>query len=259
MPFTLSHAAAALPFRRTRLEFSALVTGCFAPDFAYFIFLRPRGFYGHTLPGVFVFDLPASLVVLWLFHAYVKQPLLTFLPTEFRRRLTLKQNGYSFWPPARLALIVISILIGTATHILWDSLTHSRYWPYRHWSFLRQSIHVPVAGNVAMYLVLQHASTLFGLTVLAVWVWFWYRTTEPSESPLAEPFTPAQLRIITVIVPVVAICGGLVRAVMGAGIPGSIKSIVLFVGEWGLAAITFFAIGLLFCGVFFRKRALSAV
>ena len=37
MPFTLSHAAAALPFRRTRLIKSALVIGCFAPDFEYFI------------------------------------------------------------------------------------------------------------------------------------------------------------------------------------------------------------------------------
>ena len=30
----------------------------------------------------------------------------------------------SFWPPARLALIAVSILIGTGTHILWDSFTH---------------------------------------------------------------------------------------------------------------------------------------
>jgi hypothetical protein len=37
MPFTLSHAAAALLFRRTRLVLSAVVVGCCAPDFVYFL------------------------------------------------------------------------------------------------------------------------------------------------------------------------------------------------------------------------------
>ena len=86
MPFTLSHAAAALPFRKTRLEMSALVTGCFAPDFSYFMFVIPHGLIGHTLSGTFVFDLPLSLIVLWLFHAYMKQPLSMLLPTGIRRR-----------------------------------------------------------------------------------------------------------------------------------------------------------------------------
>ncbi len=257
MPFTLSHAAAALPFRRTHLEFSALVTGCFAPDFAYFMFLKPRGFYGHTLPGVFVFDLPVSLIALWLFHAYVKQPLSMFLPHAVRRRIRPQQNRFSFWPPARLALIVISILIGTATHILWDSFTHRSFWPYRHLSFLRQTVHLPIAGDVKMYTVLQHSSTVFGIAVLAVWVWLWYRATEPAESPIVEPFTPAQIRVITLAVPLVAISGGILRAFVGVGIPGNFMSIVLFVGEWGLAAITFFALGLLFCGVAFTGRGLS--
>ncbi len=257
MPFTLSHAATALPFRRTRLEFSAVVTGCFAPDFAYFMFLKPRGFYGHTLPGVFIFDLPVSLVVLWLFHAYVKQPLLTFLPNGVRRRIRPREQRFSFWPPPRLVLIMISLLVGTATHILWDSLTHPRYWPYRHWSFLRQTVHIPIAGKVVMYQVLQHISTVVGLAVLALWLWFWYRATKPVESPIAEPFTPAQLRTITFFVPVLAICGGVLRAFVGVGVPGSFMSIVMFVGEWGLAAITFFAIGLLLCGLLFQGREVT--
>lgn len=113
MPFTLSHAAAAWPFRRTRLVFSALIVGCFVPDIPYFLLLRAHGFNGHTLSGLFTFDLPAGLLALWLFHRYLKQASLIYLPAGFRRRL--KFVPFSFLPPARLALIAGSILIGAAT------------------------------------------------------------------------------------------------------------------------------------------------
>jgi hypothetical protein len=67
MPFTLSHPAAAIPFLRTRLVPSALVIGCMVPDFEYFLRFAPEGGFGHSLPGVFVFDLPVAFIALWLF------------------------------------------------------------------------------------------------------------------------------------------------------------------------------------------------
>jgi hypothetical protein len=255
MPFTLSHAAAALPFRRTRLEMSALVTGCFAPDFPYFMFFVPREFIGHTLPGIFIFDLPLSLIVLWLFHAYVKQPLSMLLPTGIRRRLQPSENGFSFWPPARLALIAISIVIGSGTHILWDSFTHPFFWPYRHWSFLSEIVHVPIAGDLPMYKVLQYGSTVFGIVVLAVWEWIWYRATKPVELPIAEPYTPTQIRVITIVTPAVALCGGVLTACMSFGVPGmSIRPIMYFVLKLGITAATLLALGLLVCGSVFDTR-----
>ncbi|MGA2338831.1 MAG: DUF4184 family protein [Terracidiphilus sp.] len=255
MAFTLSHAAAALPFRRTRLEMSAVVTGCFAPDFAYFFFLTPHGLFAHSLRGVFLVDLPLSLVALWLFHAYIKQPLSMLLPKGFRARLKPRENGFSFWPPARLALIVISILIGAGTHILWDSFTHPFYWPYRHWSFLSKVLHLPIEGDIPMYKALQFGSSVFGIVVLAVWVWLWYRATKPVELPIAEPYTRAQIRVITVLAPAVAICGGMLRAYEDAGPPGlEFRSLVHFGLETGITATMFFGVGLLICGAVFRRR-----
>lgn len=254
MPFTLSHAAAALPFRRTRLDMPALVTGCFAPDFPYFMFISPHGFIGHTLPGIFIFDLPLSLVALWLFHAYMKQPLLMLLPEGVRSRLEPGENRYTFLPATRLAMIVVSIVIGSATHILWDSFTHSFYWPYRHWSFLREMVHVPVLGEMGMYKVLQYASTVFGIAVLAVWVWLWYRATRPVGSA-TEPYTHAQIRVITLVTPVIAVCGGIVRAFVERGVPSmSIRSVMYFALDSGIAATSLLALGLLICGAFLRRR-----
>ena len=233
----------------------ALVIGSFAPDFAYFLFI-PYGLFAHSLEGMFLIDLPVSLVVFWLFYAFVRQPLLMLLPNGIRMRLNPGDGNFSFWPPARLALIVISILIGTATHILWDSFTHTFYWPYRHWSFLSSVLHVPVAGEMQIFKVLQYGSTLFGLVFVAVWVFFWYRATEPVELPVAKPYTPAQIRIITIIAPAAALIGGILRAYVLLGAPiMTIRSLMYFAVDWGITATTLLWLGLLICGVAFKKRS----
>src|ERR1700755_2726734 len=104
MPFTLSHAAAAFPFRRTRLVFSAVIVGCFAPDFEYFIPFEHHGAFGHTLPGVFILDLPLSLLALWLFHRYAKEPLASCLPAKARERVSLGARNLSIDSFSRFAL-----------------------------------------------------------------------------------------------------------------------------------------------------------
>jgi hypothetical protein len=254
MPFTLSHAAAAWPFRRTRLEFTALVTGCFAPDFAYFVFLRPHGFFGHTLLGIFVLDLPASLFALWLFHAYAKRPLTVFLPRGMLCRIRTSEEELSFWPPARLAIIVLSILVGAATHIAWDALTHKSFWPYRHLSVLRKIVQVPVLGGIGVYKLLQYGSTLFGLAFIALWILQWYRATEPSGQWKAASFSAAQRSAILVAIPALAVLGALIRALVGVGIPVGPGTLPKFVVEACISAITFFCMGLIVCGVLLRKH-----
>jgi hypothetical protein len=255
VPFTLSHAAAAWPFRRTPLELSALVTGCFAPDFPYFVFLKPNGFYGHTLPGVFLLDLPASLVALWLFHAYLKQPLTLILPRAVRRRMNSSEEEFAFWPPARLANIVLSILVGALTHIAWDSFTHNRFWTYRHLGILRKIVQLPVIGDIGVYDLLQYGSSLFGIVVVAIWSLHWYRTAKPREPWKEMPFQTAERRAMIVVIPAFAICAALVRALIGAGIPADAGSLFEFVVEAVISTITFFCVGLLACGMLLRKQA----
>jgi hypothetical protein len=255
MPFTFSHAAAIWPFQRTRLVLSALIVGSFAPDFAYFFFLNAHGLGAHSLHGMFLYDLPLSLAALWLFHAFVKQPFTMLLPKGFRERLKPSATPFSFWPPARLALIVVSILVGEATHLLWDSFTHPFYWPYRHLSFLRLPVHLPIEGDVQMYKVLQDGSSLFGLAVVAMWIWMWYRATEPGELPTAKPYSRGQIRVITIVVPVLALIGGALKSYNNAGIPAiEFRPLLHFWLNAGIAATTFFMVGLLICGAVFRKR-----
>jgi uncharacterized protein DUF4184 len=253
VPFTLSHAAATIPFRRTRLVMSALVMGCFAPDFADFIYLKPHGTFGHSLAGIFFLDLPASLLALWLFHTFIKQPLIFFLPNGVRRRL--KDGGsaaFSFWPLSRLGMVLLSIFVGIATHIAWDSLTHDHYWPVRHRSFLSHYVELPITGAMKMDKLLEYTSSVLGLVVIAVWLCHWYRTTQSASSLVEEPVSSAQTRAIVVLLSSLTILGATFRACSTVGIPTDIRSIFHFTADFLISAITFFMLGLLICGISLR-------
>ena len=219
VPFTLAHGAAALPFRRFRLVTSALVIGTFAPDFEYFLRLAPNGGFGHTLPGTFLLTLPLALLVLWLFHAFVKLPVARLLPNAIQQRLTDHLGEFHFRGVSRFALVVGSILLGIATHLLWDSFTHPNTWPYRHWAFLSQRLLLPVIGLTPVYKVLQHGSTVVGIAVLAAWLIVRYRISEPSGVVLASVPSPQRKMAILGIVTAIAIVGAVARAVAGTGIP----------------------------------------
>jgi hypothetical protein len=259
MPFTLSHAAAVIPFRRTPLIMSALVMGCFVPDFPYFLSLSPRMFFGHTYEGMFILDLPLALLALWLFHAFMKQPMLMFLPVGFRRRLKTSVSGFSFWPLERFSLIVLSILIGTATHLVWDAFTHRTSWISQHCAFLRGEVQLPVTGEMGLDKLLEYASSIVGLALVAVWIQYWYRTTEPSVAQNDEPENVAPRSNLAVILPSVAILGGAVRAYHKDGIHLQIRPLVHFTADTIISAITFFLLGLLVYGAIFRQRGAARV
>lgn len=255
MPFTLSHAAAVIPFRRTPFIMSALVAGCFVPDFAYLISLSPRMFYGHTFPGMFVLDLPLALIGLWLFHTFIKQPMLMFLPAGFRRRLRTSVGTFPFWPAERFSLIVLSVLVGTATHLVWDAFTHDNLWVYQHWSFLRMFVLLPT-GPMQMYKLLEYASSVFGLVVVAIWVAYWYSTTEPMAVPVAEPVDPAQRWTLVFALPLLAILGGLLRSYHAnkRHVGFAVRSLVHFTADTLISAIAIFLLVLLLCGIIFRRH-----
>lgn len=117
MPFTLAHVAAALPLRRLRLVWSALIVGTIAPDLEYFVRLAPDDGYGHTLAGSLLLSLPLAILTLWLFHAFVKAPLIELLPEGIQRRLVNHHDEFQFRGAARFVWILASVLLGMATHL----------------------------------------------------------------------------------------------------------------------------------------------
>jgi hypothetical protein len=174
LPFTLAHPAAVLPFRRV-LVFSALIVGSLSPDFHYFFDLGPRGHFSHSIRGAFLFALPVSLVVLWVFHTVMKAPMIALTPQRHQEKLFRFATPFRWLPASRFAMILFSLMIGIATHLLWDSITHERGLVVRSFANLRAPALEELGSQRPLYNLLQHASTLLGLAVLAAWYWKWYR------------------------------------------------------------------------------------
>jgi len=164
MPFTLSHAAAALPLRpllRGAAVFPALVIGTFVPDVPYFL---PDPLYdinAHQLPGFLLFGIPCgwALYLSWL--GVFLRPCQSLLPRRLARLLDAPERAYRWWP------VTASLMAGAATHVAWDAFTHRRGMAVHAWPALAHP--VGLAGHaLPAYEILQHGSTIVGLVWLAL-------------------------------------------------------------------------------------------
>ena len=189
MPFTLSHAAASLPFRRLKPVWPALVMGTFAPDLQYFILISDEDRSGHHFPDVLLFTLPFAVLVLWLFERIVKGPVIALLPSSLQRRLQDKTAPLSFSGWRHFGSIVLWIAVGIATHIGWDQFTHSYSELASYSAFLHVRVPLPMGHSIQFGHLLQHISTVGGIAVLGMWVAGWYRRTPPVVR-MEEKFSP---------------------------------------------------------------------
>jgi len=215
MPFTVSHAAAVLPFRKLNLVWSAFIIGSMAPDFPYIIGnVDYRGF-GHRFPGILWFTIPIAFFGLWMFHNIIKRPIVGMMPVGIQVRLQKELRPFLFGGPRRFLAILVSTVLGIASHIAWDSLTHSYTWAYYHFSWLRGWVYVPFIGVMPAAAAMQYGSSVVGLLALAAWVLLWYRNTPQSK------FNPALTSRFALAVGMFVIAGAiaLIRAFVVVGMP----------------------------------------
>jgi hypothetical protein len=229
VPFTISHAAAALPFRRARLIPSALVVGTFAPDLVYFVRLQSGGGWGHTIPGALGMSLPLGLITVWIFHRFVKTPVVYLLPDRVRARLTAELVPFRFGTLRRFLLITLSLLIGIATHLLWDALTHPQYGIVARLRFLWIPVRLPVLGWEPWYEVLQLISTLVGIAAIATWCLLWFLHARPADRISANPLSPRRRLLIACLILTASLLGALLRARIVIGYPTNMDMLYDFV------------------------------
>jgi hypothetical protein len=171
MPFTFSHPAIVLPFRflpKQWFSMTGLIIGSVTPDFEYFLRMKIQSQYSHTITGLLWFDLPLGLLLSLVFHNLIRESLFNNLPSILKSRL-LNFLAFDFnkYLKVNWIKVVISILIGTATHILWDGFTHDSGFFVSiipELSNKIQFIHLPV------FRIIQHLSTLIGgfIVVIAI-------------------------------------------------------------------------------------------
>jgi hypothetical protein len=188
MPFTISHAAAALPVHALsrRLPLAALMVGTMAPDFPYFLYVRPEHFDAHSLSGVLFFCVPAGLAVWLYFVTLLERPTLAFLPDAWRTRI-----APTTLTTQTLLMAGLAVLLGALTHVAWDFFTHTSRplmlaLPGMHDSYLDF-----FGPRLPVYFVLQTVSSAFGLAVLAWWALNIRKKPVLEEQDCVPAFTPA--------------------------------------------------------------------
>jgi uncharacterized membrane protein YbhN (UPF0104 family) len=187
------------------MPFSALVVGSMAPDFLYFALLTDYAHFGHTLRGLFLFCLPVGFAALYAFHRFLKRPLLAASPASLRLRVPA-DHPFSFGPLSHFFWIASAILLGSITHIFWDGCTHLNGLVVKHWPALRHpTIYWP---HQPVYVLLQNASSIVGLLILAVAYSRWVKRTPVSR---AESIPPLPLRSRTILF----VVGSAIAAIFG--------------------------------------------
>ena len=204
MPFTLSHVAAVVPFRRI-LPFSALVIGSMVPDLPYFVPRLVNNHFAHGTRGFFVFCLPAGLAALWVFHHFFKEPMVALLPESHQRRLKLQP--FHFLPWRTFALVCAALLLGSVTHIVWDQFTHEDAWTVQHIAWLQDRFFIR-GHRLQTSDVLQHVSSLVGLLFLLLLYVRWLSSPETGHLTLGYQISGTSKFWILTLFAIVAVIPG---------------------------------------------------
>lgn len=170
MPFTFSHPAIVLPLTflpRQWFSLTGLVIGSLTPDFEYFLRMRIKSNYSHTIDGLFWFDLPLGLLLAFIFHNIVRDSFFDNLPTILKSRFSVfRQFDWNGHFKKNWLVVTISILIGAASHIFWDSFTHDHGYFVQTIPELQNSVGF-LGRQIPILKILQHSSTLLGGLVIA--------------------------------------------------------------------------------------------
>jgi hypothetical protein len=194
MPFTISHAAAVLPFARPLARWrvlSAAIIGSMVPDFGWFLPWRPARFETHSADALLTFCLPVGLAAYWLFQRLIKTPVMELLPPGAYSRWRASAEPADYTSVKQWVLAACGVLAGALTHLVWDAFTHEGARGLRMIPALEDPA-VEINGHrVAGIHLLQDANSLIGLVIVMAVVAYSLRpggveSTLPRRMPSRE-------------------------------------------------------------------------
>ena len=169
MPFTISHAAAVLPFSRLLARWrllSAATIGAMAPDFGFFFPWHVRRLETHSAIALVTFCLPVGLAAYWVFQYLIKTPLMELLPEGPYARWRPFASPADFRSIRQWLLAACGVFGGAVTHLVWDAFTHEGARGVRMLPVLDEPF-VEIGGHHMMGVrLMQDGSSLLGLVVV---------------------------------------------------------------------------------------------
>ena len=170
MPFTFSHPTIILPLAylpKHWVSLTGLVIGSLTPDFEYFLRMAIKSNYSHTIDGLFWFNLPLGLLLTFIFHNIIRNSLVDNLPFFLKSRFSaLRLFDWNQYFKKKWLVVMISILIGASSHILWDNFTHRSGFFVETIPALTNKINL-FNIQLPLFNILQHSSTIIGGLIIA--------------------------------------------------------------------------------------------
>jgi hypothetical protein len=194
MPFTISHAAAVLPFSRPLARWrllSAAVIGSMAPDFGWFLPSRPARFETHSLDALLTFCLPVGLAAYWLFQWLVKPPIMELLPPGAYGRWQVSAAPADLKSLRQWLFAALGILAGALTHLVWDAFTHEGARGVRMIPALDDAVDIGGRLFYGPYL-LQDGSSVIGLAAILAVLVYSLRPGRGEALPVSRCLAPAE-------------------------------------------------------------------
>ena len=135
---------------------------------------------------MFWFDLPLAVIVAFIFHNVVRDPLISnlppFLENKCRQFMGFRWNAYF---RQHFVKIIISMLIGIALHLVWDAFTHLNLaYPDAEDSTI-------LIGPFRLFKVLQNCDSILGMIIMAVYIFI----LPGEEAKALEPAAKMMFRI----------------------------------------------------------------
>ena len=111
---------------RKLLVWSAFIVGSMAPDFPYILgTVAPRS---ATECRDCCCSRCLRFAALWLFHNVIKRPVVGLFPVAVQAKLRDQWARFALAGLRRFFAIFLAIVLGIASHLIWDGFSHSRSW-----------------------------------------------------------------------------------------------------------------------------------
>ena len=169
MPFTLSHAVLApvlSKLSKDQLPIAALAIGCMTPDL-YRLFTIESISLTHEWSGLLFPNLPIGLFFCLLWYLLYRPVIYRVLAIQHSLNIQSFDQFIAF-----SLMSCIAVVLGAATHLVWDGLTHLDFRTFAFETILAENISL-LGTHYPLHFILQIASSILTLPIL-VWMCFRY-------------------------------------------------------------------------------------
>ncbi len=250
MPFTLSHAALALPVVRTSY-FGVAAIAMMAPDLPLYMQWLWCYCVTHEYPTMFTVGIPVAFLLVLVWRMVLRPVLVEFLPDPVNERLPASwstnwsDGWFSLWGgrganwSQRLRAIggvLLALAVGVSAHVLWDEFTHADRWGSEVFPWLAS-----VVFDLPVERWFQISCSVLGLALLLWVAWRYLRQTAPAQQH--RRVLPGWFRPAFWIAVVAAPVGTLTYSLVRHGGPGAGESWLSFVISAGIRGGTLVLVG----------------